>query len=675
MTRTRRIAACILSVAFLLPALRPAAVAPARAQDEEVNPPAQQLDLEVERLIKELNALEAKIGPDKARILRERRDLYALGLLQLEKARIGLSQPLGFFYGQDLARQSLEEAVTIWRTLAEDGPADLPTHGKLERAYLAPNDTSPQPYILYVPEDYDGTEAYGLLLFLHGYTPSLNKATWGEMMYSPAMETVATESRCILMLPYARGNTDFQGAGEDDVMLAIGKVKADYKIDEDRVFLSGISMGGMGVWSIGGHYPHVFAGLIVLAGRGDYYMWKGIERDSLTPWKRKLVRGEFGAEYTGNYLHVPCVIVHGLDDWVMPINQSDRMFELLSKAGLDVHYDRLEGVGHYSWPEMLTAPGVTACLAEQRRTRAPRRVTFSTYNLKYNRAYWAEILAIDDWGKPAELDCELDRAGASVTIKTKNVLALRIRPPRELLNVQVLSVNWNGIESKHPPNAKDDGWIRLGAPPPDEGELNKTPDLCGPIREVFAGPFLMVYSGEEDGQSYKRMLQGARDWLVFSQGTPAIIHADKVTQELMDAYNLVLFGTPEDNPLIARIAPQLPVKLGNGRYGIGDRSYDAGRYGLSMIYPNPLAPGRYVVVNSGLNWGKDLAPNHVYDMLPDFIVFTQATTEEPTESNQHVCAGFFDQRWQLDDRTTWHAPEPAAEEGADEPEPEPLGPD
>jgi hypothetical protein len=68
-----------------------------------------------------------------------------------------------------------------------------------------------------------------------------------------------------------------------------------------------------------------------------------------------------------------------------------------------------------------------------------------------------------------------------------------------------------------------------------------------------------------------------------------------------------------------------------------------------------------VVVNCGPVWGQGLAGNHKYDMLPDFIVFTTDVVKDGTDSNRAVCAGFFDQNWQLSEASTWHAPEPRGE--------------
>jgi len=601
-----------------------------------------------------LQSLAPGIAAQTDRLVRECPDLYALAMLKIEKARIAMSRPGPSAAAHREAHGYLAEALALWEPLLAGERPELPPHGLVERAYFAENDLSAQPYVVFAPEGYDGSEPYGLFVFLHGYSPGLDKANWVDLMYSPAKETLARETRCLVMLPFARGNTDFQGAGEDDVLRAIGEVKRNYNVDEDRVFLSGISMGGMGVWTIGAHNPHLFAALIPIASRGDFYMWKGIERGSLPAWKARLADGEFGAELLPNFTHLPCVIVHGTDDWVMPMRQSERMHALLEAAGVQSTLVKVEGATHYTWADLLLAPEVIECLKGARRRADPRRVAFRTFTLKHARAYWAEVTAIEDWSRPAEVECELDAAGQALNVRTGNVAGLRLQPPAPQRAAHGrMDVTWNG--QKVQPRLAQDGRIELGAP---TGGEQKRPGLCGPIREAYAAPFRIVLPADPEAPAHAAALQTARDWLYFAQDPPPLVPAGAVTDEMMGECNLVLFGPPEENELVARIAPHLPIGLGEGRYLIDGRSYDAAHYGLCVVHPNPLAPERLVVIHVGPAWGSGLAPNHKYDMLPDFVVFTPETDRDGTDSNRAVCAGFFDQHWRVSASSTWHAPEP-----------------
>jgi hypothetical protein len=638
----------------------------AAAPQQDVTPEqkerrAAQDDAEIERLAEQVKQLLPQTSEQRRAMLQQFPDMFALGLLKLEKTRLAVGQQPATADSRQQALRNLKEASLIYEALQKGQRPPMAEHGCLERAYIALNDMSPQPYILYVPDSYDGTEPFGLLVFLHGYSPDLNKLNWQELMYSPSLETLASRTRCIALLPYGRGNTDFQGVGEDDVLRAIKEVKRHYKVDEDRVFLSGISMGGMGALTIGAHYPDQFAALIVIAGRGDFYLWKGIERGSLPAFEARLADSEFGAELVPNYRNLPCVLVHGLEDIVMPIAQSERMYALLTEQGFQATFVKVPGATHWTWDILLGAPEVAKCLEQNRRRTDPQRITFRTYSLKYSRAYWAEVRDIEDWGKPAELACELTEGGTALTIQTTNIAALRVRPPASLTKAGApLRVTWNGNAATA--KQADDGWLELGANDAAAKGLVKTPGLCGPIREALGGPFIMVCDGEVQGESRQQMLEGAVDWARYAQAAPVMLPAEKIPPEAMQRGNLVLYGTPETNRLIGQIAPALPIGLGRGQYKVGDRTYDASKYGLSMIYPNPLAPNRFVVINSAVPWGRQLPGNHKYDMLPDFIIFADAKSEDQAEANKFVCAGFFDQHWRLSQASTWYAPEAPAEQ-------------
>jgi pimeloyl-ACP methyl ester carboxylesterase len=618
--------------------------------------PAQEGD-EIRPLVDDINKLVPRALEHRDDLLRDMPDMLALGLLKLEKANLALRDA---YYGQAAAAECLREGRAVWQALAEGRAPELKTSGRLERAYLAPNDASPQPYILYVPPSYNAETPHGLFVFMHGWTPDLNKLNWKDQMYSPAFEVTAEETNCIGLMPFGRGNTDFQGAGEDDVMRAIDEVVARWNIDEDRIFLSGISMGGMGVWTIGAHHPQRFAALVPVASRGDFYMWKNVARGSLPAWKARLVDAEFGAELIPNYRNLPCILVHGEDDWVMPLRQSDRMDALLLEAGFDSTYLRIPEASHYTWDLLLNAPELLERLRTIRRQPDPLRVTFRIWSLRSPRAYWAEATAIGNWTQPAEVDCELDLAARELRVKTSNVTGLRLEPPGGEALTAALRTTWNGQAIE--PGKDAEGRLLLGeTSPPADGGLWKTPEVCGPISHAYADRFTIVYGGTEESASYKAAVRGAQYWLAYAQGFPQLASVAEMDEQRLAKTNLILFGTPEENELVARVMPYLPIKVQDGFYEIAGRRFDATRYGLCVVYPNPLAEGRYVVVNCGPVWGAGLPENHRYDMLPDFIIFDTQTVNDGTSSNRAVCAGFFDQRWQVSGASTWFADQGAGD--------------
>ncbi len=100
---------------------------------------------------------------------------------------------------------------------------------------------------------------------------------------------IAGRLGCMLLIPYGRRNTDFQGVGEVDVLDTLALVRRDYPVDESRIYLSGVSMGGMGVWDIALRHPGLFAAATPMCGHTDMLRWWGWPADEVPPFKKWLI--------------------------------------------------------------------------------------------------------------------------------------------------------------------------------------------------------------------------------------------------------------------------------------------------------------------------------------------------------------------------------------------------
>ena len=106
--------------------------------------------------------------------------------------------------------------------------------------------------------------------------------------------------------------------------------------------------------------------------------------------------------------------------------------------------------------------------------------------------------------------------------------------------------------------------------------------------------------------------------------------------------NLILFGTPASNKLLAKIVKSLPVKWTNSEIEIKGQKFNANTHTLALIYPNPLNPSKYIVFNSGHTFSKaDLDGTNalLYPRWGDWAVIEIAT-------GKPVAAGLFDDSWQ-----------------------------
>jgi hypothetical protein len=119
-----------------------------------------------------------------------------------------------------------------------------------------------------------------------------------------------------------------------------------------------------------------------------------------------------------------------------------------------------------------------------------------------------------------------------------------------------------------------------------------------------------------------------------------------VTADDFRNYHVVLFGDPGSNRLIARVIGKLPLKWTKQTITLGAKSFASADYIPALIYPNPLNPSKYVVLNSGLTVNdRDYpASDYLTPRLGDFaIIRIQDTAGMP----EPVVAGLFDENWRL----------------------------
>jgi len=115
------------------------------------------------------------------------------------------------------------------------------------------------------------------------------------------------------------------------------------------------------------------------------------------------------------------------------------------------------------------------------------------------------------------------------------------------------------------------------------------------------------------------------------------------TDENKKKYNLFLFGEPEQSEMIRKILESCPLEISKRYYHIGKKKISRKGNGLIFHYRSPWNPDCSVVVQCGISWGKHSTPNHMYDSIPGFIVYSdEPDPNDPEGANKPLCAGFFD---------------------------------
>ncbi len=223
-------------------------------------------------------------------------------------------------------------------------------------------------YALSVPTTYEPAQAYPLVICLHGagFTGEAYLERWQGRL----------GERYILACPTSAQGAWWTRAGEELVLATIHDVQVRYHIDPDRIFLTGMSNGGIGAYLIGAEHATLFAGVAPMAGGLD---------DVLLPLLH-------------NFLNTPLYIIHGRQDQVMPVELSRSIDRELTRLGVVHHYrehDRTHPMagGHFFPREEV--PALVEWFDRQRRRAVPAQVRVVRDATHLTPFAWVRIDATD----------------------------------------------------------------------------------------------------------------------------------------------------------------------------------------------------------------------------------------------------------------------------------------
>lgn len=148
-----------------------------------------------------------------------------------------------------------------------------------------------------------------------------------------------------------------------------------------------------------------------------------------------------------------------------------------------------------------------------------------------------------------------------------------------------------------------------------------------------------------NAQALKTMARFDRLWGKYFRGHPFMKDDRDVTAADIAKYQLVLFGDPGSNSVMAKLAGKLPLKWTRDSVTLAGNAYAAADHFPAMIYPNPLNPKKYVVINSGLTIAeREYNGDYGIPLWGDYAV---VKINPSAELGDMQAAGFFDNQWQL----------------------------
>ena len=202
------------------------------------------------------------------------------------------------------------------------------------------------PFRIYIPQEYSKEKEYPLVLFFHG-AGEVGSDNMKQLLYPYSIYTrlLTPENRekyeCIILVPqcaqgsqwvdtpWSKGNYSIDDVPESEFMKAavelIAWAKKEYKIEDERIYVTGVSMGGFGTWDIISRHPELFAAAIPVCGGGD-------------------------PSYAEALVDMPIWTFHGSDDSSVPVEGTRKMVEALEAAGSkNIKYTEYENAEHNVW--------------------------------------------------------------------------------------------------------------------------------------------------------------------------------------------------------------------------------------------------------------------------------------------------------------------------------------
>ncbi len=224
--------------------------------------------------------------------------------------------------------------------------------GFLNRTVKIGNET--YRYQVYVPRDWSKSRKWPVILFLHGAGERGDDGfVQTEVGIGGAIRRYVDRFPAVVVLPQCRKNLWWtQDAMQEQALKAFELSAQEFNGDPDRFYLTGLSMGGYGAWSIASKHPGRFAALIPVCG--------GIRPPARAPALDASNAADPNADpYAATAKKIgktPVWLFHGGADQIVPADESRKMNEALKSAGGNVTYTEYDGVGHNSWDKAYAEP-------------------------------------------------------------------------------------------------------------------------------------------------------------------------------------------------------------------------------------------------------------------------------------------------------------------------------
>jgi predicted peptidase len=188
-------------------------------------------------------------------------------------------------------------------------------------------------YLLYLPEGYGQKgKKWPLILFLHGAGERGDNLELVKRNGPPKLIEQGKKFEFIIVSPQCP-EKDWWPTKTDILIALLDEIESKYDVDKDRVYLTGLSMGGFGSWTLGCSYPERFAAIAPICGGGERF-------------------------FAGRLKDVPVWAFHGKKDTIVPLDRSQEMVDAINAAGGKAKLTVYPNAEHDSWTQTYDDPAL-----------------------------------------------------------------------------------------------------------------------------------------------------------------------------------------------------------------------------------------------------------------------------------------------------------------------------
>ncbi|TWU12534.1 Prolyl oligopeptidase family protein [Symmachiella macrocystis] len=196
-------------------------------------------------------------------------------------------------------------------------------------------------YLLYLPQDYDSQPNWPLMLFLHGAGERGDDLELVKMHGPPKLIAAGQQFPFIVVSPQCPKEKEWEPI---ELLALLDDVSRQYNVDPDRIYVTGLSMGGFGSWRLAAYAPDRLAAIAPICGGGEKH------------WAKR-------------YPHLPVWAFHGGKDPGVPVERTLSMVDALIEKGGNPQLTIYPEAGHNSWAATYANPEFYKWLLRQKRTQ------------------------------------------------------------------------------------------------------------------------------------------------------------------------------------------------------------------------------------------------------------------------------------------------------------------